>query len=115
MVQEVSAARVLDRVSDSIEAMMTVAARDDYKGRGDRELHFRMAGMLKDSVEITDKRGMPDLSKLPWQDKLALARLTDPSEIEAFKAELAERYRREQGLSNDVSPDNNLEDTDQPV
>lgn len=85
MVQDVGASRVLDRVADAIEAMTEVASTPNYKGKGDRELMFRMAGLLKDEVEITDKTGLPDLSKLTWEEKLKLAQLDTPDALEEFK------------------------------
>lgn len=91
MVQDVGSARVLDRLNDSIEAMLEVAARPDYKGRGDRELHFKLAGVLSEQIDINDKSGLPDLSKLPWEEKLKLAGLDTPEKIAAYKEELAKR------------------------
>ena len=88
MVQDVGSARVLDRLNDSIEAMLEVAAQPNYKGRGDRELHFKLAGVLSEQIDINDKTGLPDLSKLPWDEKLKLAGLDTPEKIAAYKDEL---------------------------
>lgn len=91
MVQDVGSARVLDRLSDSIEAMLEVAAKPDYKGRGDRELHFKLAGVLSEQIDINDKRGLPDLTKLPWHDKLKLAGLDTPEKMQAFLEDMSGR------------------------
>jgi len=93
MVQDVGSARVLDRLNDSIEAMLEVASQPNYKGRGDRELHFKLAGVLSEQIDINDKSGLPDLSKLPWDEKLKLAGLDTPEKIAAYKEELAKQQQ----------------------
>jgi hypothetical protein len=79
--------RVLDHVNDSMEAMFEVAAQPDYKGHGDRELHFKVAEILTDKV-ILDKTGNVDLTKLTFEEKLKLAGLDDPDALLALKKEL---------------------------
>lgn len=90
MVQDVGSARVLDRLSDSIEAMLEVAAKPDYKSRGDRELHFKLAGVLSEQIDINDKSGLPDLTKLPWEEKVKLAGLDTPEKMQAFMASMTD-------------------------
>lgn len=100
----------LDHLSDSMEAMYEVAAQADYKGKGDRELHFKVAGILNDTV-IVDKTGNVDLSKLSFDEKLRLAGLDNPDALIALRAELARRRAEMEALSaaaeeeeNDVKP-----------
>lgn len=95
MVQDVGSARVLDRLNDSIDAMLEVASQPNYKGRGDRELHFKLAGVLSEQIDINDKSGLPDLSKLSWNEKLKLAGLDTPEKIAAYKEELAKQQQPE--------------------
>lgn len=87
-VKEAWRVRSVDRLSDSLEAMYTVAAEPDYKGKGDRELHFKLAGILSDKIELNDKTGVPDLTKMSFEDKLKMAQLTNVDEILALKAKL---------------------------
>lgn len=90
LARDIGVGRALERVTDSIDAMMEVAATPDYKGKGDRELHLKMAGLLADGqMEVISKSGLPDLSKLSWEEKLALAGLDTPEKIDAYKRELA--------------------------
>ena len=88
----------LDHLSDSMEAMYEVAAQADYKGKGDRELHFKVAGILNDTV-IVDKTGNVDLSKLSFEEKLHLAGLDHPEALIALRAELAKRRAEMEALS----------------
>ncbi len=90
----------LDRLSDSMEAMYEVASQADYKGKGDRELHFKVAGILNDTV-IVDKTGNVDLSKLSFDEKLRLAGLDDPDALIALRAELARRRAEVEALAAD--------------
>jgi hypothetical protein len=87
-VKEAWRTRSVDRLSDSLEAMYEVAAEPDYKGKGDRELHFKLAGILSDKIELNDKTGVPDLTKMSFEDKLKMAQLTNPEEILALKAKM---------------------------
>lgn len=98
MVQDVGSARVLDRLSDSIEAMLEVAAMPNYKGRGDRELHFKLAGVLSEQIDINDKSGLPDLTKLSWEDKVKLAGLDTPDKMVAFIASMDSVAQEEKGV-----------------
>jgi hypothetical protein len=95
LARDIGAARALDGLSDSIEAMMEVAATPNYKGRGDRELHFKMAGVLADNTVLLDKSGAVDLSKLPWEEKLRLAGIDNPEELAAMRNKFAEEYAAE--------------------
>lgn len=87
MVHEAWQDRVLDGLSDSIDAMLEVAAMPDYKGKGDRELHFKLADILTDKV-LLDKSGNVDLSKLSFAEKLKLAGLDDPEALLAFRQQI---------------------------
>lgn len=80
--------RSLNRLPDSLEAMYEVAATSDYKGRGDRELHFKLAGILSDKLTLTDLSGSVDLSKLSFDEKLKLAGLDSPEALAKLKTEL---------------------------
>jgi hypothetical protein len=92
LARDIGVGRALERLTDSIDAMMEVAAIPDYKGKGDRELHLKMAGVLADGqLEVVKRDGLPDLSKLSWEEKLALAGLDTPEKIEAYKKELGFR------------------------
>lgn len=97
-VKEAWRVRALDRLSDSLDAMYTVAAEPDYKGKGDRELHFKLAGILSDKIDLNTNPSGTDLSKLSFEEKLKLAGLNNPDEILALK----ERFRKEQARVDDV-------------
>lgn len=103
MVNEAWKERALDRLSDSMEAMFEVAAMPDYKGRGDRELHFKIAEILSDKV-ILDNSGNVDLSKLSFAEKLRLAGLDNPEALLALKKQLKENAVTE-NYSEDASDD----------
>ena len=87
--------RAMDRLSDSMEAMFTVAATEDYKGRGDRELHFKLAGVLQDSLKIDGSLGDADdaLKGVPYLKLLRMAGITDPEKYAEFKAKLEAEYQ----------------------
>lgn len=87
--------RALDRLSDSMEAMFEVAAQPDYKGRGDRELHFKVADVLTDKV-IVNSAGNVDLSKLSLAEKLKLAGLDTPEALLEFKRQMQTRDEDEE-------------------
>ena len=99
--------RALDRLNDSMEAMFEVAATADYKGRGDRELHFKVAEVLSDRV-IVDNLGKVDLSKLSYAEKLHIAGWDTPEGLLALKKQLAER----QSVIEDYSEDEKNVDSD---
>ena len=99
----------LDRLNDSMDAMYTVAATPDYKGRGDRELHYRVAGILNDTV-ILDKTGNVDLSKLSFNEKLRLAGLDNPDALIALRTELAKRRAEMETLSAAAEDENEDDD-----
>ena len=82
--------KVLDHLNDSIDAMLEVAATPDYKGKGDRELHFKLAKILNDSI-IVNNKGDVDLSKLSFDQKWEIAGLNDPAVQEKLKEELERR------------------------
>lgn len=99
MVGEVWKKSAVERLSDSLEAMYTVAAQDNYKGKYDRELHFKLAGVLKDRSEIDLKSegGSMDevLKSIPFGKLLSLAGVDTPEKISEFKAKI-EKDRMEQ-------------------
>lgn len=89
MVNEAWKDRVLDGLNDSIEAMLEVAAIPDYKGKGDRELHFKMADILTERM-VLNNAGNVDLNKLSFEEKLRMAGLDDPEALIAFRNKLME-------------------------
>lgn len=105
-VKEAWRVRSVDRLSDSLEAMYTVAAEPDYKGKGDRELHFKLAGILSDKIELNDKTGAPDLTKMSFEDKLKMAKLTNVEEILALKARL--NKEEDEGIASEESDDESV-------
>ncbi|MBI5964923.1 MAG: hypothetical protein HY863_15700 [Chloroflexi bacterium] len=108
MVHEAWKERALDRINDSMEAMFEVAATPDYKGRGDRELHFKVAEILSDKV-ILDNSGNVDLNKLSFAEKLRLAGLDNPEALLALRKKLAEQqavvenFTEEPDVNSDTS------------
>jgi hypothetical protein len=52
---------VMDHLSDSIAAMLAVAAKHDATGNRDRKLHFELAGILKtrQALEVMGEGGGP--------------------------------------------------------
>lgn len=90
--------RALDRVNDSMEAMFEVAALPDYKGKGDRELHFKVAEILSDKL-VLDTQGKVDLNKLSFEEKLRLAGLDNPEALIKVREELANRRAEMERLS----------------
>lgn len=96
--------RALDRVNDSMEAMFEVAARPDYKSRGDRELHFKVAEILSDKL-VLDTQGKVDLSKLSFEEKLRLAGLDNAEALIQVREELAKRRAEMERLSAEEGSD----------
>jgi hypothetical protein len=90
--------RALDRVNDSMEAMFEVASRPDYKSKGDRELHFKVAEILSDKL-VLDTQGKVDLNKLTFEEKLRLAGLDNPEALIRVREELAKRRAEMESLS----------------
>ncbi len=90
----------LDRIYDSLDAMYEVAAKPDYKGKRDRELHFKIAGILSDKL-ILDRTGSVDLSKLSFEEKLKLAGLDDPEALMKLRKEMYQRQAELEKLSAD--------------
>jgi hypothetical protein len=89
MVNEAWKDRVLEGLGDSIEAMLEVARIPDYKGKGDRELHFKMADILTERM-VLNNAGNVDLNKLTFEEKLRMAGLDDPEALLAFRKKLME-------------------------
>lgn len=91
-VHDVQFALVWDDLADVLAAGMQVAKTPDYKGKGDREMIYKMAGMLSDKIEadIYDKTGNVDLTKLTFAEKLRLAGLDNPEALLLLKAKLAD-------------------------
>lgn len=114
MVGEFWKAEAIGRLPDSMQAMFEVAAEPNYKGHRDRELHFKLADLLKDRTEIDLKAGGDAdalLKTLPFAKLLELAGINTPEKIAEFKARLeAERQAQlEEGPT--PSPSLNSEST----
>lgn len=107
-VKEAWRSRSIERLSDSLEAMYTVAAENDYKGKGDRELHFKLAGILSDKIDLNLPNGQ-GLANLPFEEKLKLAGIDNPEEILALKA----RLRKEQEAEHVDGVERNPADDEQ--
>lgn len=75
--------KALDHLNDSMEAMFQVAAEPNYKGKGDRELHFKVTEILSDKV-ILDNSGNIDLSKMSFEEKLKLLGAQNSEELVAM-------------------------------
>ena len=86
MVHEAWRDKVLESLSDSIDAMLEVASRADYKSRGDRELHFKLADILRENIHLSGTA--TDLSKLSFEEKLQLAGLDSQEKLNAFLEDL---------------------------
>lgn len=96
MVSEVWKHEAIGRLPDSMEAMFTVAAQEDYKGHHDRELHYKLAGILKERSEIDLTSAGGDLDELkkniPYAQLLRLAGIDTPDKLAEFKTKIeAER------------------------
>ncbi len=103
--------RALDRVNDSMEAMFEVAARPDYKSKGDRELHFKVAEILSDKL-VLNTQDKVDLSKLTFEEKLRLAGLDNAEALIRVREELARRRAEMERLSSEeVNDDATVSDT----
>ncbi len=91
MVQDVRFGMIFERLGDVINAGLDVASIPDYKSKGDRELIYKLAGVLNDKIEtnILNAVGVVDLSQLSFEDKLRMAGLDNPDEMAEFKKELA--------------------------
>lgn len=88
----------LDRLPDSMEAMFEVASEPNYKGNRDRELHFKVAQILKDDMNLNLSTGgdMDALLKtIPFNKLLELAGVNTPEKVAELKAKL-EQERLEQ-------------------
>ena len=99
MVAEVWKKSALERLPDSLEAMYEVASQPDYKGKYDRELHYKLAGILQDRsvIDLNSLGGDGDelLKSIPFGKLLELAGLNTPEKISEFKARI-EQERAEQ-------------------
>jgi hypothetical protein len=100
MINEAWKERVLDSLSDSIDAMLEVAATPDYKGRGDRELHFKMAEILTETISL-NQTGNIDLSKLSFSEKMKLAGINTPDELLALRDKLKAEQEEVEDYSED--------------
>jgi len=101
-VQDVQFSLVWDELSEVLAAGVAVAKQHDYKGKGDREMIYKMAGILSDKIEaeLLNKSGNVDMSKLSWQEKLQLAGLDNPEALIALKKRLQERESIEPAEDN---------------
>lgn len=98
LIEEAWRGPAIERLGDTMEAMMTVAAIPDYKGKGDRELHLKVAKVLSDKIEINDNRYV-DLSEMSYREKLKLAKINNPDDVIAIR----EKFRKEQEQVEDYS------------
>lgn len=98
MVQKLRTGLIFEDLGEIIEAMVTVAKKPDYKSKGDRELIFKLTGMLGDTLEVKLPGGGTDLSKLTWEQKLELAGLNTPEAIEQLRAEARAQQRQSEGV-----------------
>lgn len=94
MVHEAWRDKVLGGLSDSIDAMLEVASLADYKSRGDRELHFKLADILRENIHLSGTA--TDLSKLSFEEKLQLAGLDSQEKLNAFLDDLKREQAEEQ-------------------
>lgn len=111
MVGEFWKAEAIGRLPDSMNAMFKVAAQEDYKGNRDRELHFKIADILKDRSEIDLKAGGDAdalLKTLTFGQLLNLAGINTPEKIAEFKAKL-EAERQAQLRAEEDSRKNDAE------
>ena len=104
-VRDTQFALVWDELGEVLAAGMAVAKQRDYKGKGDREMIYRMSGLLNEKTEeeIFDKTGSVDLSKLSFAEKLKLAGLNDPEALIALKRKLMEEQDEQPDDSGDES------------
>lgn len=91
MARDVAAASVLDALVDSFAAMNTVAAIPNYKSRGDRELQFKLAGLLSDGGELKVTDGNLDevLKQMPFADILRGAGIDTADKLLAWREKWA--------------------------
>lgn len=87
-VEQVRFAMVFDAMSDIFAASIAVATTHDYKGRGDREMLYKMRGYLSDKIEADITTRGADLSKLSFAEILELANIKNPEEILAMRKRL---------------------------
>lgn len=107
MIRDVAASMVFEALPDSFAAMNAVAAIPNYKGRGDRELQFKLAGILSDKTELElSGSGSADLSKLSWSEKLRLAGLDNPEALAVMKEKLRGGLRTEDAADEPGSNEN---------
>lgn len=88
-VHDLRFALVWEGLSDVLAAGMEVAKTPNYKGKGDREMIYKMAGLLGEKEEdLLDKAGQVDLSKLSWREKLLFAGLNNPAALQELQTKL---------------------------
>jgi hypothetical protein len=91
-VRDMRYAMVYEDLGEVLAAGLSVAKEHDYKGRGDREMIYKMAGILTDKIEAeVSSKSAADLSKLSWEEKLHLAGLDNPEALMALKKKLSEQ------------------------
>lgn len=81
------AAVVFDALPGTYDAMIKVAHTADYKGVRDRELHYKIAGILSDKLEVTHPGGQ-NLDQLAFNEVLRLAGINNPEELMALRERL---------------------------
>lgn len=103
MVQDLRVGLIFEDLGEIVAAGVAVAKRRDYKSKGDRELIYKMTGLVGDKEEAKLPGGGRDLSSLTWEEKLALAGLDTPEAIERLKEKVrAERRMRESVIDGQI-------------
>ena len=111
MVHDLAAGMVFDALGDAFAAMVAVASDEDYKGKGDRELMFKLAGILSDKSEISLKAGGEGkelLKNLSFGELLTLAGVDNQEAIMALRDKLtdipaADEAKSQAGEADDVN------------
>jgi len=107
MVQDLRYGMLFEDLGEIFQAGIAVAKKQDYKSRGDRELIYKLVGILNDSVEVKTPDGN-DLSKLSWEEKLRLAGIENPEALVALRNKLLE-----QALIDEERDEPTIGDSDQ--
>lgn len=96
-----------ERLQDSMDAMFEVASQPNYKGKYDRELHFKLIGILKDRVDLSSAGGSDDelLKNLPFSKLMEMAGINTPDKVAEFKERVA-REHAEQMKQNEEDASN---------
>jgi len=109
MMAEAWKKNAVERLPDSLEAMYEVAATPDYKGKGDRELHYKLAEILQDhsTINLNAASGDADdvLKNIPFAKLLELAGVNTPERIAEFKAKIAREHTEQVRVEEEARKD----------